>query len=256
MSLTEKKKDTIQSVNKIPLVLDLFFSHSNLTLHEIHQHSGLLKTSALRLCNSLVNIGFLEKSNIGNTPYYRLGIELYKLGRLAVENISIHESAKKYLKYISQELGDSTYLFIERDNKAICLDNMMGSYYIQTLTINIGDILPFNKGGGPLVMLAFYPKAKQEKIIDAMNLSKREENALYERLESNYEKGYSLSIGEVYENTAAIGVPVFDIDGNVAGALSAGAIASRFSDERIPFIVETLKKSAKELTRDLGYGAK
>lgn len=252
MSSQEKSdKSTIHSIEKIPLVLSLFSKKNYLTLHEIHVESGITKTTALRLCNSLINIGFLEKFTIGNTPYYRLGLELYKLGKHALDNISIVESARKYLNFISMELSDNSYLFIERNNKALCIDNIKGNYYIQTSTTNVGDILPFNKGAGPLAMLAFYSKPKQEEIIQNLSLSNDDEILLRERLSLIVTKGYAEY--EMFPNTAAIGIPVYDVNGDVAGALSIGAIASRFSEDRISLIIKTLKKYSLELSRELGF---
>ncbi|WP_368900952.1 IclR family transcriptional regulator [Oceanobacillus oncorhynchi] len=250
---TDNNRDLIQSIVKIPLVLNLFSNNSYLSLHEIHINSKLSKTSALRLCNSLVEIGFLEKFTNGNTPYYRLGIELYKLGRQFAEKIDIRDSAKGHLESISRRLGDSSYLFVERNGQAMCLDSVKGDYYIQTFTTSIGDSISFNLGGGPQAMFSFFPPSKQEAIIQSLHLTAEEEKKTRKKLEEIKRKGYAFSIGELYQNTAAIGVPIFDIDGKVAGALSVGAISSRFSEERVPLIQEVLKSAAKELSQTLGY---
>lgn len=251
--MSTQDKSTIQSIEKVPKILDLFTQHTSLTLHDIHLYSGFTKTSASRMCNSLVNIGYLEKFYIGQTPYYRLGIELYRLGRHAIESLDIQSRAKKYLHLISDELGDNSYLFVERNGKALCLDSVKGSYYIQATTTNIGDLLSFNKGGAPLAMLAHFDLTKQDRIMEGLDLSSDKETELRKRLSSIKAAGYSESLQELSPGTGALGVPIFDVTNQVIAALSVGGIIERFSNDRINQIENTLKKYAKELSNELGF---
>jgi IclR family transcriptional regulator, KDG regulon repressor len=247
-------KSIIQSVEKVPVILNLFTKKEPmLTLHDIHQRTGYSKTTAMRFCNTLTNIGFLEKVFIGQVPYYRLGIELFTIGSLVIHSIDLIDRAKKYLKDISNQLEDNSYLFIERNNKAICIDAVKGSYYIQDATTNIGDVLPFNQGGGPLAILAYLESNRQSEIIKSFNMNQEEQRQLYERLDNIRNKGYSFSNNETNVNTAAIGVPVFNHEGKVAGALSVGGIEIRFSEERLPRIVEVTKNAAVRLSNEIGW---
>jgi IclR family transcriptional regulator, KDG regulon repressor len=247
-------KSVIQSVEKAAVILKLFSKkESLLTLQEIHQRTGFTKTTAMRFCNTLTNIGYLEKVYLGQTPYYRLGIELFIIGSTVIQSIDITERARKHLQIISSILEDSSYLFVLRNNKAYCIDTVKGSYYIQDATTNIGDVLPLNIGGGPLAILAYMGLDEQSSIFESFNLSNEKKDALVKRLQEIQIKGYSFSSNETNPDTAAIGVPIFNHEGKVVAAFSVGSIEMRFNNERIPIIVEELKKASYNLSIELGW---
>lgn len=252
-----KDKSTIQSVEKAAIILRLFTKDEpTLTLHEIYEKTDFSKTSVLRFCNTLVNIGFLERIYIGRTPHYRLGIDLFTIGNLVLSTIDIPERADKYLEKISGVLGDNSYLFIERNNKAHCIKAVKGSYYIQAATTYIGDTLPLNLGGGPLAIFAHLDQEKQSEIIEGFNLTKEETEKLLQRLECIRKQGYSYSTNEVNLKTSAIGVPIFNHKNEVVAAFSVGGIETRISEERFPKILRELKEAAENMSREIGWNPK
>lgn len=253
-AIDTRDKSIIQSVEKVDVILKLFTKKQHmLTLHDIHQQTGFTKTTAMRFCNTLTSIGYLEKIYIGQIPYYRLGIELFRIGNLVMNTINIPERAKRYLQEISNQLEDSSYLFIERNDKAYCIEAVKGSYFIQDATTNIGDVLPLDRGGAPLAILANMERSRQSVILDSLELSNSEKQYFYKRLEIIRNNGYSFSSNEVTLNTAAVGVPIFNHEGTVVAAISVGAIEARFSNERLPKIVELLKNAGNKLSKELGW---
>ncbi|MFD4819880.1 IclR family transcriptional regulator [Peribacillus butanolivorans] len=247
-------KSIIQSVEKAAVILKLFSKKEPmLTLQDIHQKTGFTKTTAMRFCNTLTGIGFLEKVYIGQTPYYRLGIELFTLGSTVVNSIDLPERAKKYLQRVSSTLEDSSFLFLLRNEKAYCIYSVKGSHYILDATTNIGDVLPLNIGGGPLAILANLDIDYQNEIIRTFNLNNGDRNSLIKRLQEVRMNGYSLSRNETNPNTAAIGVPIFNHEGKVVAALSVGSIETRFNNDRVPIIVKELKEASQSLSKELGW---
>lgn len=248
-----RDKSIIQSIEKAAAILKLFNKNEPmLTLHDIHIKTGYTKTTAMRFCNTLCKIGFLEKVYVGKIPYYRLGIELFTIGSQVMHAIDLPSRAKKYLTDISNKLGDNSYLFIERNNQAYCIETVKGEYFIQANTTHIGDVLPLNRGGGPLAILAYMDSERQAEVFELLKLSKEKTEALKNRLVRIREKGYSFSSNETYQNTAAIGVPIFNHLGSVVAAFSVGGIEQRFSNERFPEIVKITKEAANNLSREMG----
>lgn len=251
--MSTQDKSRISSIEKLPQILDLFINNPSLSLHQIHLYTGMSKTTISRMCNSLVAIGYLEKYYIGQTPYYRLGTALYRLGIHAIDTLDIQERAKKYLHSLSKELGDNSYLFIQRNKRALCLDSVKGNFYIETNTTRIGDLLPFNKGGGPLAILSNFDIYTQNESIKDLNLSSEEEVILRQKIEVFRKQGFTISLEEFAPGTGAIGVPIFGVTKEVIGALSIGGILSRFSEERIIKVEKVLKMSALELSKEMGF---
>ncbi|WP_209123571.1 IclR family transcriptional regulator [Alkalihalobacillus sp. BA299] len=250
-------KSIVQSVEKAAAILRLFSKKDpKLTLSEISKRTSFNKTTALRLCNTLEKVGFIEKVYSSSTPYYRLGIELFKIGSAILHSLDITSRAKPHLKRITELTGDNSYLFIEKNNLAHCIDTVKGDYLVRDTTTELGDTYNLNQGGGPLAMLAFLDNKKKFEVFNALNLSNEEVRKLDDRLDQIRAKGYSISRGEIYRSAAAMGAPILDFQGNVIGALSVGGIIDRFSDERMPHIVEVLTNATEELSREFGWEGK
>ncbi|MGJ9457872.1 IclR family transcriptional regulator [Oceanobacillus sp. CF4.6] len=247
-------KSVVRSVEKAAIILRLFSKkETQLTLSEISQRTEFNKTTALRFCKTLEKVGFIEKTYISTVPYYRLGIELYKIGSLVIHSLEITSRAKPYLRKITEMTGDNSYLFIEKNNKAHCIDTIKGDYLVRDTTTELGDTLNLTQGGGPIAMLAYFDSNKSEKFFSGLNLGEKQFVKLNDRLNNIRSKGFSLSKGEIYPSAAAIGAPILDFQGNVVGSLSIGGVIQRFSDERLPKIIEILKKSAQELSKEFGW---
>lgn len=247
-------KTIIQSVIRASGILSLFTKEKpKLSLHDIHTMTKMSKTTIARYCNTLCEIGYLERTYEGMTPYYQLGIELFVLGNKVLDSIDLPKLAKKYLLIISKELGDTAYLFVERNGRAYCIDAATGDYFIQSTVVNIGDMIPLNRGGAPVAFLAYLEDTKTKKVIDSLQLSKQEEQKLLKRLDRIKKCGYSFSKEETYLNTAAVGVPIFNHERQVVAAFSVGGIKDRFNEERLPKIVQVLKQAALDLSYELGF---
>ncbi len=247
----------IQSIEKAALILKLFTAKEPvLTLHDISKKTSYNKTTALRFCSTLESVGYIEKFHIGSTPYYRLGIELFHLGTRVLNSIDIIARAKPFLEQITETLDDNSYLFVERNRQAYCVATVKGNYALQEVTTNIGDVLPLNRGGGPLAILASMRQEERSEIIDGFQMNEEDKLHFLERLSRVRSAGFSISRNEVYPDTAAIGSPILNHEGRVVGAVSIGGFLKRFSDERMPHIIKTVVSSAQDLSRSLGWNSK
>jgi len=253
----ERDRSTIQSIEKAALILDLFTSkRRELTLHEISRLTGYNKTTALRFCQTLEGIGYLEKVFVGSTPCYRLGIKLFHLGMRTLHSIDLAVRARPYLTKVAGLLGDSCYLFIEKNNQAHCIEAVKGDHFLQDTTTNAGDVLPLNRGGGPIAMLSFFPEERREQLINSFNLTTEETEQLRARIEMTRKNGYSVSRNEVFPDTAAVGAPIFNHAHEVVGALSVGGHINRFTEDLLPNIVANLVGASRRLSAELGWDGK
>ena len=62
------------------------------------------------------------------------------------------------------------------------------------------------------------------------------------------ELGYAARNTGLLEGMAGVAVPVCGRDGHAVAALSVGTIAARLSPERLPTVVELLKREAKSIS--------
>jgi DNA-binding IclR family transcriptional regulator len=75
-----------KTVVKSMQILNIFINHEKLSLQEIVNISGLPKTSAHRMLQSLEEMGFLSKDKEGK---YELGLIFLQFGHLVAERLDI-----------------------------------------------------------------------------------------------------------------------------------------------------------------------
>jgi DNA-binding IclR family transcriptional regulator len=248
-------KSNVQSIEKAVSILNLFTEHGEqLTLQDIHLLTGYNKTTTLRFCSTLVKVGFLEKIYEGTSPYYRLGIRLFTLGSRVLNRIDIGERARRYLVHMTKTLDINAYVFIEREERAICIGVSRGAHYYRDMTAHIGDIIALNVGGGPLAILGFMHPDKQLRIVERLALTPAEREQLLARLGRIRTQGYAVSHNEFIMNTMAIGAPVLDHEGEVIAALSVGSMDSFLRDTAVRERATRITcQAAQALSREIGW---
>lgn len=80
---------------------------------------------------------------------------------------------------------------------------------------------------------AFLPSATQEQVLLASKLSKTEHDELTRHLTETAAQGFALKDISPQGNLRALGVPAFNLNGEVAGALSVVFLADRYDDAQI-----------------------
>jgi DNA-binding IclR family transcriptional regulator len=107
-------------------------------------------------------------------------------------------------------------------------------------------------GQGALAILAFLPDAEREEVI-RFNLSRVREYGVYDEvylrteIERVRQQGYAGRNTGLLEGMAGVAVPIRDSEGRAVAALSVGTIADRLNADRLPTVVELLKREAAAL---------
>ena len=70
-------------------------------------------------------------------------------------------------------------------------------------------------------------------------------------LERTRQRGYSVSMGEYYDEYNAVGVPVLDPEGRPSAVLCVTGLASRIPPRVMPFIGARLRRAALAISRDV-----
>ncbi|MNY51764.1 Transcriptional regulator KdgR [compost metagenome] len=73
------------------------------------------------------------------------------------------------------------------------------------------------------------------------------------KLQQVREQGFALDDQEIVEGARCLAAPIFNIYGNVEGAVSMSGAMHRFADEVIPEMAESIKAAANRISQKLGY---
>lgn len=245
-----------QSIERVMMVIDLVAEHgrAGCRLADVVAGTPLGKATAHRFLRDLVAVGLLDYD--AESGRYFLGIKLVALGEVAANRYGVASLARNIIDELAAETDDTVYLTLRSGSDAICIARVEGAYPVKILTLKVGDRRPLGVGAGPLAILMACEAAERSVILNG-NASRYQDfglslAAVEEMLNDSLARGYALNLGRMVPDMAGLGVPLRDQSGQVFGALSIAAVASRMSAERLQALNIRLSKAARDIEEAVG----
>jgi len=214
---------------------------------QLAQRIGLSQPTTHRLLRSLMDEGMVEQDV--RSKRYRLSLDFFALAARAGNTGNLRELVRPSLLRLSASLGDSLFLLARSGFDAICLDRSEGPFPIRTFTGDIGGRVALGVGQGSLAILAFLPEEERDTVI-RYNLPRLKDFHLYDEVFLRSEVENVRSLGYAGRNTgvlqgmAGVAVPILDREGRAVAALSVATVSDRLGPDRLPTVVEMLKREA------------
>jgi DNA-binding IclR family transcriptional regulator len=214
---------------------------------QLAQRIGLSQPTTHRLLRSLMDEGMVEQDV--RSKRYRLSLDFFALAARAGNTANLRELVRPSLLRLSASLGDSLFLLARSGFDAICLDRSEGPFPIRTFTGDIGGRVALGVGQGSLAILAFLPEEERDTVI-RYNLPRLKDFHLYDEVFLRSEVENVRSLGYAGRNTgvlqgmAGVAVPILDREGRAVAALSVATVSDRLGPDRLPTVVEMLKREA------------
>jgi DNA-binding IclR family transcriptional regulator len=238
---------TTQSLDRALNLLDLVVAASDTgaTLATLCGQSGLSKPTVHRLMTGLRNAGIVDYN-----PAQRIflpSFKLYQMGIKIAPRFDLVHQLGPTMDRLCAATGDTVYLSVRSGDHAICVARRVGSYPIQTLTLNVGDSRPLGLGAGSLALLATLPDSECRLTVA------RNEPLLAGRQNYSTEKllgyvnqtrlnGYATNEGLMLPEMAAVGVALQGTSDFVSAAISIATIRSRMPASRIADVAAMIKR--------------
>jgi DNA-binding IclR family transcriptional regulator len=209
--------------------------------------TGLTQATTHRLLQSLVAERMVEQD--ASSKLYRLSIDFFALAAQAGNTMDLRNLCRPSMLRLCASLGDTIFLLVRSGFDAVCLDRIEGPFPIRSFTGDIGGRVALGMGQGGLAILALLPESEREEVI-RYNLPRMREFGVYDEVYLRTEIARVRELGYAGRNTnlldgmAGVGVPVLDREGRAVAALSVGTISSRLSPDRLPTVVDLLKREA------------
>ncbi|MDR4198671.1 IclR family transcriptional regulator [Bacillus altitudinis] len=248
-------QNTNKTVVKSMEILRLFITREQLTLNDMIELSSMPKTSVHRMANSLADMGLLEKHPSG---VYRLGLVFLEYGQLVADRLDIRRIARPFMENLRDEVGEAVQLIIREGDEAIYVEKMEGTQPVRLYTA-VGRRSPLYAGACARSILSFLPEEERLSYIDSVELGKigigtiTDKDVLRNMIEESNRRGYTLSYSELENYTAAIGAPIFNHHGEVAAGISIAGFEAGYQKERLPYLIEQVKKAASGISKELGF---
>lgn len=251
--LNFKKNYSMQTLHRSIQILRAFsLDNKMLTLTDLHNRTGLSKSSLQRILSTLVFEGLLQKNE--ETKKYQLGLELLFLGNLVEKNSSLLSIAQPIMEEIQMKTGESVSLNVVEDNKRKCIGYIKSKHELQTLTF-VGQESPLYAGASAKVLLAHFSGETLEKFVDETDLEKLTEktivmkDSLFSEIMKIREQGYAISFGERLKGAVSISAPIFNPFNEILAGLSLVVPSPRFEEYDEKLLIELLKEGANKITQ-------
>ena len=225
-------KKGVAAVDRALSLLNAFEGATGpLTISELARRTGLYKSTALRLIQSLKAEGFVAQLPAGT---YQLGPSFLRLSRSFQMPHSLEELILPAMKSLVESGSESPSFYVRSGaDKRICILRV-DSHHSTLDRVKTGMALPLDRGAAGRVFLACDGTGTGEE---------------YDRIRT---EGYAVSFGETDPDCAAVAAPVFGIGNELLGVISLSGPRYRFDSQTVDAQIALVLPAAAELTRIMG----
>ncbi len=220
------------------------------TAIDIEVASGLPKATVHRLCNLLLEEGYLRRDINGRG--YEAGERFAQLALKLLANQSGRGERHAILKSLTREIGETCNIALPQATSMQYLDRVESEWPLR-IQLPIGSHVPLHCTASGKLYLASLPKSRRERLIAKLPLDQKSGNTITDRdaLIKEVATIAKTRIGtdneEFIPGMVAVAVPVTDKNGKTLATLATHGPVVRMSFERAMEHVPRLQSAAAEI---------
>ncbi len=246
----------IQSIERAVSILNAFSAETpELGVTELAERLALHKSTVHRFLVNLEAGGLVERNP--RTQRYRLGLRIFELGGLVLQQMNLWDEALPFLEGLVHESGETGHLAVLDGGEAIYIERVEARRALR-IPSAVGRGYPAHATNLGKVLLAYLPAEEVRQVVATRGLSAYTPNTITDpaRLEEELarirEQGYAVDNEEYDEGLRCIGAPIQDHTGQVVAALGIGGPVTRVTPARVEELAALVKRAATGLSRRLG----
>lgn len=238
----------------IDLLEILVTSGRGLTLSEVSQKLGIVKSSSHRLINSLLSRGYLQRGLDGH--HYMLGDRVLQFADAAVVESQLRTVCSPHAQKLGEESGLTVLASVIRGFEAISFlkvasskDNFPGA--------TLGHHSDVHCTACGKAIIAYASDTELEKLFREKSLTRYTPNtvgsleALKVDLAEVRARGYAINNEELAIGGRAVAAPIFNHIGRVVASICVRGSVDILPESRIPIYGKEVVATADEISRDL-----
>lgn len=221
---------------------------------DIENLSGLPKATVHRLCNLLIDQGYLRRDITGRG--YELGERFAKLALQAVANQGYRSERHAILERVVGDIGETCNITVPSGTSMLYLDRVESEWPLR-IQLPPGSTVPLHCTASGKLFLASLPRSRRERLISRLPLEKKSENTitdpvkLTEELDRIASNGVGTDNEEFIQGLVAIAVPIKSKSGRMLATLATHGPVVRMPFELALQHADRLRSAADELAKDL-----
>ncbi len=253
----QKKARPLRAVQRVLAILGSYsLERSELGISEIAAIVGLTPSSVYRVVASLEWGGFLEQNPV--TGKYRLGLEVFSLGAVVLEQMGLGRQSFPFLENLSRVSRETVNLGVMRQGQVMYVQKIESPEILRA-GLTVGSRVPAHCTAIGKVLLAYMSDDEVEEIVRQRGLGKYGPNCItsLDQLKAHLvkvrEQGYSIDDEELGADMRCIGAPVRNHMGVVVAGIAIAGPAQRLSYSRLEELRPAVLEAAQGISRRLGY---
>lgn len=242
----------VQSIDRAMSIIKQLASENRewWSISEIAESLSLPVSTVHRLLNTLIQHQLVMQNP--DTKHYKLGSLWMEFGLRQLEKADYRTKAREVMERLALKVEESIYFNIPDGKEAIIIERVDSPTNVRIID-KIGLRIPLSIGAPNKTILANMPIEEIERIvIELIPTSKAKQDQLFNQLSLIKEQGYAVSYSERTDGTLSVAAPVVDFNHQIVGAISIGVVQYRVSEERLSYLIHSIKKAAEEISTALG----
>jgi DNA-binding IclR family transcriptional regulator len=200
-----------------------------LTLKEVVEDTGLPRTTALRLLETLQHAGLLWGTGRHN---YVAGPTLLRWSELGTRGWQLPPGARDAMRAVADRTGETVSVYVRYDVHRVCIAAEEGTHALRHVA-KVGTEQPLWAGAPAKILLAAAPGSLLVRVAASSPRGAEHLATLEDWCAEVRRQGWAVSHGEREDGLSVVAVPVLDRTGHTLASLSVAGPTSRFSDERV-----------------------
>ncbi|MER3355844.1 MAG: IclR family transcriptional regulator [Hoeflea sp. D1-CHI-28] len=203
-----------------------------MTLSEITRHTGLPKSTVVRILFTLVDLGYMDFKSSDST--YSPGPKSMALGLSVVSSMDLVTVATPYLEKLAESTGQVVNFGI-RDDLSVIYCARKGPHQLLQLNIQVGSRLNLHNTAIGRTLISFAAPDDREDLLQRLAgdpVSRTSAEEIRAGLPLTLKRGFTVTDRTLSPSVRAIAVPVWR-ENKLAGALNIAYLADSISMEQI-----------------------
>lgn len=259
--LNDKKiKESRYSIESVLKSMELLFCFAKppyrFNITDMEEATGFSKNQVFRLLKSFEEFGLLRMQQDG---HYVITPIIYNLVAAVETDAPLEEVALPVMEQLQQSTGETVNLGFLVEGQCTIIARRHGNQAVRLMT-RLGQRTPLHAGACPKAMLAFLPEEEREKVTAMLphyqkitSSTQTDPDLLRTEIDRIRTLGYSVSDEDFEAGAIGVGAPIFNREGKVIAAISAGGPTARVTLDMVPELAKQTIEAAQKISKLLGY---
>ena len=259
ISNVEKEEELyrVPNLEKGIAVLEYLSFHTlGETLQVIKADLDISQTTAYRILNTLVRLGYLNYSEEGKR--YKLSRKLLALGFRSLNEHNLLETVLPHLRDLRDQVKETACFGVLGDQKGIFIEQAQGHHTFR-FVLSPGKSFELHCSAPGKAIMAYLPNTVRDRYLSYMEFTRYNARTIVSReaylkeLENVRKLGYALDNEEELNGVICIGAPIFDYTGYPCGAIWISGPKDRLSGKVVFASSACIRQVAQDISFELGY---